>query len=66
MSSKILNRPAFNSDVINEMRRRHKKIFLGPIKTREELQQAKEVKADGYITDSITELQIWLDQGPAQ
>lgn len=63
---KILNRPAFNADVIAEMRRRHKKIFLGPIKTREELQQAKEVKAEGYITDNITELTTWLDQGPAQ
>ena len=63
---KILNRPAFNADVIDEMRRRHKKIFLGPIKTHEEFQQAQEVKADGYITNNIAELKTWLDQGPAR
>lgn len=63
---KILNRPAFNADVIAEMRRRHKKIFLGPIKTREELQLAKSIEAEGYITDNISELKSWLDQGPAQ
>jgi glycerophosphoryl diester phosphodiesterase len=51
---KILKRPAFNDDVVEEMRRRHRKVFLGPIETPEQFAKAKELKADGFITDDLS------------
>lgn len=62
----LMNRPAFNDSIIEEMRRRHKRIILGPIHTIEELQQARRLKAEGYITDNLEELTKLLNQGPAQ
>lgn len=51
----IMKRDAFNDDIIAEMRRRHKKVFLGPIKTAEELRKAKTYKADGLIIEDLKE-----------
>lgn len=59
---KVLDRPAFNDDVIAEMRRRHQKVYLGPITTRVQLDDAKRLNADGYITKNLSELLSWLDQ----
>ncbi|MBO9668465.1 MAG: hypothetical protein J7501_16830, partial [Bdellovibrio sp.] len=59
---KILNRPAFNDDVIAEMRRRKKRVFLGPIKTEEEFNRARAYNADGYITEDLTQLTNWLEK----
>lgn len=56
----ILKRPAFNDDVIAEMRRRYKKVFLGPIETRAQFDEAKRLNADGYITRNLDQLLGWM------
>ncbi|MEK2689578.1 hypothetical protein [Bdellovibrio sp. GT3] len=58
---KILGRPAFNDNVIAEMRRRHKKIFL-IVENEEEFKRAKAYNADGYISTDITQITSWLAQ----
>ncbi|WP_374076833.1 hypothetical protein [Bdellovibrio bacteriovorus] len=62
----ILKRPAFNDDIIEEMRRRNKRIFLGPIQSEAQFAEASRHKADGYITENLPELLRLLGQGPAQ
>lgn len=62
----LKGRPAFNDDVITEMHRRQKRIFLGPIQNEAQLQQAQSYKAVGYITDNLPELLRLLNQGPVQ
>ncbi|UXR65579.1 hypothetical protein EZJ49_04855 [Bdellovibrio bacteriovorus] len=62
----LLKRPAFNENVIVEMRRRNKRIFLGPIQTSEQFAEASRYKADGLITENLPELLQLLNQGPAQ
>lgn len=56
----LLKRPAFNDDIIAEMKRRHKKIFLGPISSKEQLDDAKRLNADAYITEDLPQLLQWL------
>jgi len=46
---KYKKRSIINEDIINEMRRRNKKIVLGPIQNLEELEIAKSFKPDGLI-----------------
>lgn len=62
----LMKRPAFNDNIIAEMRRRNKRIFLGPIRTKEELAEASRQKAEGYITENLPELLLLLGQGPVQ
>ncbi|MFM6928093.1 MAG: hypothetical protein ACKOX6_06480 [Bdellovibrio sp.] len=57
---KIMNRPGFNDDVITEMQRRKKKIFLGPIKNEEDFKRAANFKIDGYITEDLKQLESWM------
>ena len=52
----IMKRPAVNDDVIVEMRRRHKKVILGPIMNREQFEKALAYKADGFITEDLHQL----------
>lgn len=61
---KIQNRSAFNDDIIFEMRRRKKRIFLGPIKTASEFTEAKRLNVDGYITEDLPMLIQFLGQSP--
>lgn len=63
---KIQKRPAFSEDIITEMRRRQKRIFLGPIDSEEQFAKASRLKADGLITENLPELLRFLGQGPAQ
>ncbi len=49
----LLKRPAFNEAGIEEMRRRHKKIFIGPIENTEQLSEARRLKADGLIVNDL-------------
>ncbi len=58
----IVGRPAFNDEVIGEMRRRNKRIFLGPISQRAQFDEAKRLNADGYISENPSQLLQWLDQ----
>lgn len=50
---KISKRNAFNADIITEMRRRHKKVLLGPLKSAEEYAKAQTYSPDGYIFESL-------------
>lgn len=49
----ISKRPAFNGDVIAEMRRRHKKIFLGPLTSADDIKKAQDFNPDGYIYENL-------------
>jgi hypothetical protein len=62
----IIKRPAFNDDIIAEMHRRKKRIFLGPIENAAQLEKAKSLNATGYITRNLPELLRLLGQGPVQ
>ncbi|UOF00256.1 PI-PLC domain-containing protein [Bdellovibrio reynosensis] len=62
----LKKRPAFNDEIIAEMRRRHLRIFLGPIRNQEELTIATRHKAEALITENLSELLLLLGEGPAQ
>lgn len=63
---KVQNRPAFNDDVITEVRRRNKRIYLGPITNSEELAIAEKIQADGYVLNNLEDFLKLPVQGPAQ
>lgn len=48
---KYRNRNTFDRDILQEMRRRFKKIFLGPLKTIEEINEAKSFEPDGLFVE---------------
>lgn len=58
-------RPAFNDDIIQEMRRRHKRIYLGPVTTEKQFITARDYKVDGYVTENLPQLLQWLNAAPA-
>lgn len=62
----IMKRPAFNDDIITEMRRRNKRILLGPIQSESQFAEASRLKVEGYITENLPELLRHLGQGPVQ
>lgn len=43
----------FNEGVAQELRRRHKKIILGPLKSEADFVEASKYKPDGYFSDQI-------------
>lgn len=53
-------RPAINDEIIEEMRRRNKKIYLGPLNTEEDFALARKYKAEGYIADDLSTLLRFL------
>lgn len=57
----LMKRPAFNADIIEEMRRRNKRVFLGPIESKAQFEEAKSYKAEGYITTDLSQLKSFLD-----
>ncbi|WP_246845217.1 hypothetical protein [Bdellovibrio sp. NC01] len=61
---KIMKRNAFNADIIEEMRRRHKPVFLGPIADSAQLKMAQDFKADGLITEDLPALLKMLEAKP--
>jgi hypothetical protein len=44
-----LSRPTINRDIAQELKKRFKKIILGPLKSEEEMRAAKELGADGFF-----------------
>jgi hypothetical protein len=62
----VQKRKSFNDDIMAEMRRRHKRVFLGPISNKAELEVAQKYQAEGLITENLPELLKLLGQGPAQ
>lgn len=49
---KLLNRPAFNENVLQEIHRRKKTVFLGPLKDVSEVNTARGLQADGFIYEN--------------
>ncbi len=62
----IQKRKSFNDEIMAEMRRRHKRVFLGPVANRAELEIAQKYQAEGLITENLQELLLLLGQGPTQ
>lgn len=44
-----MSRPTVNRDIVLELKKRFKKIILGPLKSSQEIQQAMELSADGFF-----------------
>jgi hypothetical protein len=63
---KVLDRPAFNENVLDEMRRRKKPIVLGPLQSEAEIVDARSLNPDGYIYENSRLFLKELDQDPAQ
>lgn len=55
----LLGRPAFHEVTIEEMRRRHKKIVLGPALDKKEFDDAARLKADGVIVENLSDFLEW-------
>lgn len=62
----LRKRPAFNDDIIAEMRHRNKRVILGPITNENEYAEASRLNADGLITENLPQLLNLLGQGPAK
>lgn len=63
---KVMNRPAFNRNIIDEVHRRQKRVFLGPLKSASEYDAARQVPAEAYIFENVDLLTGVLDQNPVQ
>ena len=63
---KIHGRPAFNAAVLEEVRRRQKTIFLGPLENEAEVLAAHGLKPDAFIYANSELFLKDLDQHPAQ
>ena len=63
---KVFKKPALNDNIIEEVRRRKKRIFLGPIENAAQLAEAQRYNADGLITADLPNLLQLLDQGLVQ
>ncbi|MBC7372012.1 MAG: hypothetical protein H7326_10625 [Bdellovibrionaceae bacterium] len=56
---KLLKRPAFSDDIITDLRRRKKKIVLGPAVDKAEFDDASRLKADGIVVDKLSDFSAW-------
>jgi hypothetical protein len=46
------NRSVINKDIVQEMKRRFKKVFIGPLNSHDELETAKQYEPDGlFVAD---------------
>jgi hypothetical protein len=61
---KIRGREAINEDIAKELKRRHKKIILGPLSGPEEANLALRLGADGLYAEKPEWLLQWLSQNP--
>jgi hypothetical protein len=55
----LLGRPAFHETTLEEVRRRKKKIILGPALDKKEFDDAVRMKADGIIVENISDYLEW-------
>lgn len=44
-----LNRPTINQNISRELKKRFKKVFLGPLESEKDILKAKEIGADGFF-----------------
>lgn len=56
---KLLGRVAFNENILTEVRRRNKKIILGPITNKAEFDDASRLKVDGLLIENISDFLAW-------
>jgi hypothetical protein len=56
---KLLGRPAFHENILEEVRRRNKKIILGPAIDKSEYDDAVRLKADGIIVENLSDFLVW-------
>jgi hypothetical protein len=56
---KLVNREAFNEDILQEVRRRKKKIVLGPLLSKAEFDDASRLKADGLVIEKLSDFLAW-------
>ncbi|RYZ87286.1 MAG: hypothetical protein EOP04_12035 [Proteobacteria bacterium] len=52
---KLMKRTAFSDNIIDEVRRRKKKIILGPATNKAEYDNALRLKADGIVIEKLTD-----------
>jgi hypothetical protein len=43
------NRSAISKDIVQEMKKRFKKVFIGPLNSQEEIEEARQYEPDGYF-----------------
>jgi hypothetical protein len=56
---KLMNREAFNEEILQDVRRRKKKIVLGPILQRTDFADALRLKADGIVIENLADFLAW-------
>lgn len=56
---KLLNRPAFHDVTIEEVHRRFKKVFLGPVVNKAQFDDATRLKVDGLIVENLRDYLSW-------
>lgn len=55
----LLGRPAFHESTLEEVRRRNKKVVLGPALDKKEFDDAVRLKADGIVVENFSEYLEW-------
>ncbi len=55
----LIGRPAFHESTLEEVRRRHKKIILGPALDKKEFDDAIRLKADGILVENLSDYLKW-------
>ncbi|MGZ3742559.1 MAG: hypothetical protein ACXVB1_06115 [Pseudobdellovibrionaceae bacterium] len=55
----LMGRPAFHESTLEEVRRRNKKIILGPALDKREFDDALRLKADGIIIENLSDYLNW-------
>jgi hypothetical protein len=55
----LMGRPAFHESTLEEVRRRHKKIILGPALDKKEFDDAARLKADAIIVENLSDYLEW-------
>jgi len=56
---KLLGRPAFHENILDEVRRRNKKVVLGPLLDKKEFDDAIRLKADAVIVENLSDFLNW-------
>jgi hypothetical protein len=55
----LVGRPAFHENTLEELRRRHKKIILGPALDKKEFDDAIRLKSDAIIVEKLSDYLEW-------
>lgn len=55
----LVGRPAFHESTLEEIRRRNKKVILGPVLDKKEFDDALRLKSDGIIVENLSDYLKW-------